>query len=45
MRRLAELFVWISIIALMALFLGGLLYSFLADDKEPHVESTEWHGK
>lgn len=45
MRRIAELFVWISAIALMALFLGGLFYSFLADDNQPHIESTDWHGK
>jgi len=45
MRRFAELFVWISVIALLALFLGGAFYSFLVEDKEPHVESADWHGK
>ena len=45
MRRFSELFVWITVIALLALFLGGVLYSFLVDDVRPHVESTDWHGK
>ena len=44
MRRFAELFVWIAVVALMALFLGGVFYSFLVEDGVPHVEST-WHGK
>ena len=45
MRRTTDLFVWIPVIALLALFLGGVLYSFLVDDMRPHVESTDWHGK
>jgi hypothetical protein len=45
MRRFTELFVWISVLAMLALFLGGLFYSFVVDDSQPHVESTEWHGK
>jgi len=44
MRRIADLFVWISVLALLTLFLGGILYSFLVEDTQPHVEST-WHGK
>ena len=44
MRRLSDLFVWISVIALLTLFVGGVLYSFLIEDGAPHVEST-WHGK
>ena len=45
MRRATEWFIWIPVIALLALFLGGVLYSFLVEDVRPHVESTEWHGK
>ena len=44
MRRFTELFVWIAVIALVTLFLGGVFYSFLVEDSTPHVEST-WHGK
>ena len=45
MRRLTELFIWIAVLALFALFLGGTLYSFLFPDDRPHVESTDWYGK
>jgi hypothetical protein len=45
MRRFTELFVWAAVIALFALFLGGVFYSFLVRDDEPHIDSTDWHGK
>ena len=45
MRRFAELFLWIAVLALFALFLGGVIFSFLVPENRPHVESTEWHGK
>ena len=45
MRRFTELFVWIAVIGLFALFLGGVFYSFLVRDDEPHVESPDWHSK
>ena len=45
MRRFRELFVWIMVVALFALFVGGVFYSFLFQDDQPHIESTEWHGK
>jgi hypothetical protein len=45
MRRFTELFIWTMVIALMTLFLGGVIYSFLFPDDRPHVESSGWQEK
>jgi Ni,Fe-hydrogenase I cytochrome b subunit len=45
MRRFAELFLWISVIALMVLFLAGLFFSFLVREPGPRIEPTEWKEK
>jgi hypothetical protein len=42
MRRFTELFIWITVIALMTLFIGGTVYSFLFPQDRPHVESGGW---
>jgi len=45
MRRLTELFIWISVIALMTLFIGGVVYSLLVPEDQITIRSTEWHEK
>jgi len=42
MRRFTELFIWVAVLALLALFVGGTLYSFLFPEDRPHVESGGW---
>jgi len=45
MRRSTEAFIWISVIALLALFLGGVAYSFLVPENRIRIDSTRWSEK
>ena len=45
MRRITELFIWASIIALLTLFVGGVLYSFLVPENQITIRSAEWQEK
>ena len=42
MRRFTELFIWFAVLALMALFIGGTVYSFLVPENRPRVDSSGW---
>ena len=43
MRRFSDWFIWIPLIALMALLLAGLLYSLIVG--EPQRQTGEFIGK
>jgi hypothetical protein len=45
MRRFTELFIWIAVLALFALFVGGTIYSFVFPEDRPHVDHSGWQGK
>ena len=45
MRRFTELFIWIAVLALFALFIGGTIYSFVVPENRPHVDHSGWQGK
>ena len=45
MRRHTDLFIWIPVLALLALFLAGLIFSFVVPEERPHIDSTGWSGK
>ena len=45
MRRSPDLLIWIPAIALLALFLAGVIFTFLVSDDRPHVDYSGWHGK
>jgi hypothetical protein len=45
MKRFVEWFIWLSIIALMALFLGGLFYSFIVGEQGIRIDPPDWYEK
>ena len=45
MRRFTDMVVWIPAIALLALFIAGVLYSLLVPEGRITLESSAWIGK
>jgi hypothetical protein len=42
MRRFADWFIWIPAIALILLFLFGLLYSLIVGEPGTSIDSPDW---
>lgn len=45
MRRFTDWYIWIPVIALMTLFLAGVLYSFLVGEARIGIDAPDWYGK